>query len=110
MALPGVKTILKDRFYSISRQDTPVGPRIVVIAKRNTDNKIGNIADLDVVQVTKEEDVITAFGADSDCHKAYVELVAGGADRIYMVPLPSTAVIQAVSHQNLLLYQKRHLL
>jgi hypothetical protein len=95
MALPGVKTILKDRFYSISRQDTPVGPRIVVIAKRNTANKIGNIADLDVVQVTKEEDVITAFGANSDCHKAYVELVAGGADRIYMVPLPSTAVIQA---------------
>jgi hypothetical protein len=95
MALPGVKTILKDRFYSISRQDTPVGPRIVVIAKRNTGNNTGNVSNLDIVQVTKEEDVITAFGADSDCHKAYVELVAGGADRIYMVPLPSTAVIRA---------------
>jgi hypothetical protein len=95
MALPGVTTILKDRFYSISRQDTPVGPRIVVLAKRSTANGTGNVADLDVVQVKNEQDVITAFGADSDCHRAYVELVAGGADRIYMVPLPSTAVIQA---------------
>jgi hypothetical protein len=95
MALPGVKTILKDRFYSISRQDTPVGPRIVVLAKRNTASGTGNVQDLDVIQVTKEEDVITAFGSDSDCHRAYVELVAGGADRIYMVPLPQTAVVRA---------------
>lgn len=95
MALPGVKTILKDRFYSISRQDTPVGPRIVVIAKRNTASGIGNVQDLDVIQVTKEEDVVTAFGANSDCHRAYVELVAGGADRIYIVPLPATAVVRA---------------
>lgn len=95
MALPGVKTILKDRFYSISRQDTPVGPRIVVLAKRNTASGTGNVQDLDVIQVTKEEDVVTAFGADSDCHRAYVELVAGGADRIYIVPLPATAVVRA---------------
>jgi hypothetical protein len=95
MALPGVTTILKDRFYSISRQDTPVGPRIVVMAKRSTASGTGNVLDLDVVQVTNEADVITAFGLDSDCHRAYVELVAGGADRIYIVPLPSTAVIQA---------------
>lgn len=95
MALPGVTTILKDRFYSISRQDTPVGPRIVVIAKRSTASGTGNILDLDVIQVTNEANVITAFGQNSDCHRAYVELVAGGADRIYMVPLPSTAVVQA---------------
>lgn len=95
MALPGVTTILKDRFYSISRQDTPVGPRIVVVAKRNTSDGTGNVADLDVVQVTNEEDVITAFGQNSQLHRSYVELVAGGADRIYMVPLPSTAVVRA---------------
>jgi hypothetical protein len=95
MALPGVKTILKDRFYSISRQDTPVGPRIVVLAKRNTASGTGNVQDLDVIQVTREEDVITAFGVNSDCHRAYVELVAGGADRIYIVPLPATAVVRA---------------
>ena len=89
MALPGVKTIVKDRFYSISRQDTPVGPRICVIGTRTTADGTGNIADLDVVQVTKESDVITAFGEGSQLHKAYKELVSAGADRIFMVPLPS---------------------
>ena len=89
MALPGVKTIVKDRFYSISRQDSPVGPRICVIGMRNTADGTGNIANLDVVQVTKEADVITAFGEGSQLHKAYKELVAAGADRIFMVPLPS---------------------
>ena len=89
MALPGVKTIIKDSFYSISRQDTPVGPRICVIGKRTTADGTGNIADLDVVQVTKEQDVITAFGEGSQLHRAYLELIAAGADRIFMVPLPS---------------------
>ena len=89
MALPGVKTIVKDRFYSVSRQDTPVGPRICVIGTRSTADGTGNVADLDVVQVTKESDVITAFGEGSQLHKAYKELVSAGADRIFMVPLPS---------------------
>lgn len=92
MALPGVKTIVKDRFYSVSRQDTPVGPRICVIGMRNTADGTGNVADLDVVQVTRESDVIEAFGEGSQLHKAYKELVAAGADRIFMVPLPSNTV------------------
>jgi hypothetical protein len=95
MALPGVKTVLKDRFYSISRQDTPVGPRIVVIGKRSTVNGTGGIADLDVVQIVNEADAITAFGDSSHLHRAFVELVSGGADRIYMVPLPSNSVYVA---------------
>jgi hypothetical protein len=89
MALPGVKTIVKDRFYSVSRQDTPVGPRICVVGTRNTADGTGNVADLDVVQVTKELDVITAFGEGSQLHRAYKELIAAGGDRIFMVPLPS---------------------
>ena len=89
MALPGVKTIIKDRFYSISRQDSPVGPRTVVIAKRTTADGTGNVADLDVVLCTNEQDVITAFGENSGCHRAFFELVSAGAERIYMVPLPS---------------------
>ena len=93
MALPGVKTVLKDRFYSISRQDTPVGPRIVVIGKRTTANNTGGVADLDVIQIVNEADAITAFGDSSHLHKAFVELVSGGADRIYMVPLPAASVI-----------------
>lgn len=89
MALPGVKTIIKDRFYSVSRSDSPVGPRVVVLAKRNTQSGHENVADLDVVPVTNEGDIVAAFGVDSHCHRAFVELVAGGAERIHIVPLPS---------------------
>jgi hypothetical protein len=92
MALPGVKTVIKDRFYSISRQDIPVGPRVVLIAKRGTVSTTGNVQDLDVVQATSEEDVITAFGEDSQIHRGYFELLAGGAERIFIVPLPADSV------------------
>jgi hypothetical protein len=92
MALPGVKTIIKDRFYSISRQDIPVGPRVCLIAKRGTADTTGNVKDLDVVQATTEQDVITAFGVDSQVHRGFFELLAGGAERVYIVPLPSDAV------------------
>jgi hypothetical protein len=88
MALPGVKTIIKDRFYSISRQDIPVGPKICLIARRSTNDNAGNVKDLDVVQATTEQDVMTAFGANSDAHRGYFELIAGGAERIFIVPLP----------------------
>ena len=86
MAIPGVKTLIRDRFYSVSRQDTPVGPRIVAIARRSTANNTGSVADLDVVRVTNEADVITAFGDGSDAHRAYLELVLAGAGRIYIEP------------------------
>jgi hypothetical protein len=89
MALPGVKTVIKDRFYSISRQDIPVGPKICLIARRSTNDNDGNVKDLDVVQATTEEDVITAFGENSDAHRGFFELIAGGAERIFIVPLPS---------------------
>jgi len=92
MALPGVKTVIKDRFYSISRQDIPVGPRIVLIAKRNTADGIGNVKDLDVVSATTEQDIITAFGENSDAHRGYFELVTGGAERVHVVPLPADSV------------------
>jgi len=89
MAIPGVTTLIRDRFYSVSRTDVPSGPRIVAIARRTTDNETGNVSDLDVVQATSEKDVIAAFGEGSDLHKAFLELVAGGAERIFLVALPS---------------------
>ena len=96
MALPGVKTIIKDRFYSISRQDIPVGPRVCLIAQRsiNPTHADGTeyVQDLDVVQATTESDIITAFGENSPIHRGYIELIAGGAERIYIVPLPAAAV------------------
>lgn len=95
MALPGVKTVIKDRFYSISRQDIPVGPRICLIARRGAavvgDNS-SRVKDLDVVQATTEQDVIDAFGQNSDVHRGFLELIAGGAERIFIVPLPSDSV------------------
>jgi hypothetical protein len=66
MAIPGVRTLIRDRFYSVSRQDTPAGPRIVAIAKRSTASGTGGISDLDVVRASNEADVITAFGEGSD--------------------------------------------
>lgn len=94
MAIPGVTTLIRDRFYSVSRQDAPVGPRIVVIAKRGLDapDGTGGISDLDVVRVSNEADAITAFGNGSDAHRAFLELVTAGAERIFIVPLPSDTV------------------
>jgi len=89
MATPGVKTIIRDRFYSVSRQDTPVGPRIVAIARRTTASGTGSVADLDVVRASNEADVIAQFGNGSDAHRAYLELILAGAGRIFIVPLPS---------------------
>lgn len=92
MGIPGVKTLIRDRFYSVSRQDAPAGPRIVAIAKRSTANLTGGVADLDVVRVSNEADVITAFGDGSDAHRAFLELLIAGAGRMYIVPLPSNTV------------------
>jgi hypothetical protein len=89
MAIPGVTTIIKDRFYTVSRQDAPAGPRIVAIARRSTADGTGDVSDLDVVRATNEADVITAFGDGSDLHRAFIELVTAGAERIFLVPLPS---------------------
>lgn len=93
MAIPGVTTLIRDRFYSISRQDAPVGPKIVAIAKRSSGATLeAQVQDLDVVQATTEKDVIDVFGDGSDLHKAFLELVSAGAQRVYLVPLPADTV------------------
>jgi hypothetical protein len=92
MAIPGVKTVIRDRFYTTSRQDTPTGPRIVAIARRTTADGTDGISDLDLVRASNEKDVIDAFGDGSDLHRAYVELVAAGANRVFLVALPSDTV------------------
>lgn len=97
MGIPGVKTLIRDRFYSVSRQDAPAGPRIVAIAKRSTATLTGGVADLDVVRVSNEADVITAFGDGSDAHRAFLELLIAGAGRMYIVPLPSNTEFNAAT-------------
>lgn len=92
MALPGVRTVLKDRFYILSRTDIPTGPRICILGVRDTvdGTSDGNVAvpDLDPYLATNEQNVISAFGEGSALHRGYVEAVAGGALQIYLVALP----------------------
>ena len=92
MPIPGVTTKIRDRFYTVARQEAASGPRIVAIARRNTVSGTGGVTDLDVVRATAEYDVISAFGLNSDIHRAFVELVISGAEKIFLVPLPSNTV------------------
>jgi hypothetical protein len=88
MALPGVQTIIKDRFYTLSRTDLPVGPKVLAIAGRNTADRTGGVPDYDPYRATNEKSVIEAFGEGSQAHRAYLELASGGAARIFIVALP----------------------
>lgn len=101
MALPGVKTTIRDRFYSLSRTDIPTGPRMAIIGRRNstfTDglktftDRSATVADADVYAATDEQRVIEIFGWGSDLHRGYLESVAGGAQRIILIPLPADTV------------------
>lgn len=94
MALPGVNTVIQDRFLTLSRRDIPLGPRVVIIGKRTTadntaDGNGTNVRDLDPYNASREDRVYTAFGVGSDLHRGYVEAVAGGASRITLIALPS---------------------
>lgn len=89
MALPGVTTQIKDRFYTLSRTDIPTGPKVLVIAPRSTADGTNSVPDYDPYYAKSESDVITTFGEDSPAHRAYLELVSGGASRIYIVATPA---------------------
>ena len=97
MAIPGVTTLIRDRFYTIARSSAAPGPRVVAIAKRTTDDDTGGAADLSAFRATNEADVITAFGEGSPLHKAFLELVLAGGERVYLVPLPSDTVFNYTS-------------
>lgn len=88
MALPGVQTVLLDRFYALSRTDVPTGPRVLAIGTRNTANGTGGVVDFDPYTATNEQHVIAAYGSGSQLHRAYLELLAGGASMILLVALP----------------------
>lgn len=92
MALPGIRTVIQDRFYTLARTDAPVGPRVLAIGTRDTADGTGGVADYDPYLASNERAVITAFGEGSQLHKAFLELVAGGANRPYLVALPSDTV------------------
>lgn len=98
MALPGVKTVLQDRFYSLARTDSPGGPRIAVIGRRDTvpgsdlatpSTEPDLVRSYSVYNARSEQNVITQFGKGSDLHKAFLELLSGGASRVYLIALPA---------------------
>lgn len=116
MALPGVTSIFKDRFYALSRSNTPIGPKVVVLGKRLTpydydgtatttelaDGTVSDVPDLDPYRLQDEQAVIRAFGYGSDIHRAFLELIAAGSAQITAVALPpsttytySTGVVEA---------------
>lgn len=92
MALPGVSVQIQDRFYALARTNVPDVRRVCAIAKRTTADATGGVRDLDAYEATTESDVITAFGENSNLHKAFVELISGGAQRVILVALPSNTV------------------
>lgn len=134
MALPGVKTILRDTFSSISRSGIPDGVRVAVVARRsneklaldteatdpvwaNEEDYTGtdsptfryytNVRAGDLETDVAEEDAIPAardyeavrvrssveaqnhFGTDSELVRAYEDLAAGGAARIWLIAIPA---------------------
>lgn len=95
MALPGVSTILKDRFFTLARTDVPAGPRVVAIAPRASTHPDGthDVASLDPYSPRSEEDAIAAFGEGSGAHRAYIEIIAGGGLRPIIVALDASATL-----------------
>lgn len=104
-SLPGVTTIINDRFYALTRTNIPTGSRVLAIGTRDTDDGTEDVPDLAPYVATSEKDVIAAFGEGSQLHKAYVELLSGGAPQVILIPLPSdttftnnTAAIASASY------------
>src|SRR5882757_5635339 len=102
MALPGVTTVLKDRFYTLTQTNPPAGPRVLGIATRNTadgtEDAAGNaVMNYDPYSPRTEQDCIAAFGNGSGAHRVYLELAAGGASRISIVAVPSGTADNALS-------------
>lgn len=103
MALPGVKTILKDRFYTLSRTQAPPGTRVAAIARRNNSpGDEGAQQSYDPYTPRNEQDVIQAFGEDSELHRAYLELVSGGAARLDLIAVPGDVTDTNLSSDDVL--------
>jgi len=115
VALPGVNLVIKDQFLGVSRTDIPIGPRIAIIGRRKsatekaTPNTVGtdafndpaypatvdrssDVADLDPVNPSTEQQVIDFFGIGSDLHRGYIEAQRAGASFITCIALPANTV------------------
>lgn len=101
--LPGVRTVIEDRFYTLTRADTATGPRIAVIARRDTasgttDSRGVAVYDYDPYFAASEKEVITVFGEGSHAHRAYLETAAGTGSRIYIIATPAGTLDSALTN------------
>ena len=88
MALPGVNTVLQDKFTSLTRTSVATGPSIVIIGYRNTPDNTNGIPSLQPFLFSKESDVIASYGYGSALHRGYIECLAGGGINISLLALP----------------------
>lgn len=101
--LPGVSTIVKDRFYTLSRTDIPDGPRVAIVGRRDNDpltavpdrfysdgSQVYTPQNYDPYNPRTERDVIEAYGEGSELHRGWLEAVSGGAARVSLVALAKT--------------------
>jgi len=100
LSLPGVHTTIIDKFSNLARTNIPDGPKLAILGRRTTANDTAdgtdinsvNVASLDVYVATNETKVVNAFGEGSDLHRGFLEALSGGAQRIYLIALPSDTV------------------
>lgn len=127
MALPGVKTILRDQFRTQSRTDVPLTIKVGGVGRRSnqqialdstddtwkneadysdtdsptfryyTNRRAGDVEsnqdddpefaarDWEAIRIRDEQEVINHYGEDSELHRCYTDLVAGGAARIWLI-------------------------
>ena len=89
MPLPGVRTVLKDQFRTVSRSQIPDGVRVAGVARRNNSPEYEGAADdYAIRRISSEENVVDYFGEHSEAHRCYLDLVSGGAARVWIVGLP----------------------
>lgn len=88
MALPGVTTVLQDKFSSLTRTSVAAGPSIVIIGNRDTPDNTNGVPDLEPYLFSKESDVVASYGYGSQLHRGYLECLAGGGVSISLLALP----------------------
>ena len=88
MALPGVTTVLQDKFTSLTRTSVATGPSIVIIGYRDTPDDTNGISSLQPFLFSKESDVIASYGMGSALHRGYLECLAGGGVNVSLLALP----------------------
>lgn len=91
-SLPGVRTVLQDKFYTISREHTNNLPKVVIIGRRNNEHDPddpNSARDYYGTYIQSEREVEIKFGRGSELHKGYLEAMSGGASQVYVVAIPS---------------------